>query len=225
MLRHFFVYLNQKSMTKSEELIRANLNVVDKIVIYKDTHIRVRRVIIYKYECPICHNLINFNENSINKGFPRACKRCRQTLEDHHWGFGTRLFGIWGNMRQRCNNIGYRDYGNYGGRGIYVCGEWDSFVSFRDWSMSNGYSDRLSLDRIDNNGPYSPSNCRWADRITQQGNKRNNLMCTYNGEKRSLMSLANELGLDKKRLRYLYRKHGDVDIVSIYMDKYSSKVV
>lgn len=211
-------------MRETEKLIRENLDVVDVEYIYRQQKNRVKRVVVYKYRCPICGNLINFFETNINKGFPKACRKCRRSLEDNHYGLGTRLFGIWGNMRQRCNNVGYRDYGNYGGRGIYVCEEWDSFVSFRDWSMLNGYSDILSLDRIDNNGPYSPSNCRWADRVTQQGNRRNNLMCTYNGERRSLMSLANELGLDKERLRYLYRKHGDVDLVSIYMDKYGSKV-
>lgn len=86
----------------------------------------------------------------------------------------TRIYHIWTGMKKRCNNRRAHDYINYGGRGIKVCPKWsNSFLSFYEWSMKHGYNDTLTIDRINVNGMYEPSNCRWVNRSVQNSNKRN----------------------------------------------------
>ena len=85
---------------------------------------------------------------------------------------GNKLYRVWVNMRQRCNNPNHQYYHDYGARGVTVCPEWASYENFKEWATSNGYREGLTLDREGNGLLYSPEFCRWTDRTAQQRNRR-----------------------------------------------------
>ena len=118
-----------------------------------------------------------------------------------HGGTHTRVYRIWEHVKTRCLNQNGEKYKWYGGRGITICDEWaNSFESFHDWAISNGYSDSLTLDRIDVNGNYAPSNCRWVTMKEQANNRRSNHYLTYNGETHTLKEWSEITGLNYKTL-------------------------
>ena len=116
---------------------------------------------------------------------------------------GTRIYREWCHMRERCFSKRHKSYKHYGGKGIKVCEEWDnSFIPFYEWAMANGYNDTLTLDRIDVNGNYEPSNCRWITNLEQQRNKKNNRFIEINGEKKAVSEWANIYNLDRHTIYY-----------------------
>ena len=108
-----------------------------------------------------------------------------------HGMYGTRIYGIWAHIKSRCYNPSVERYKYYGGRGISMCEEWrNSFEAFYEWAMANGYKEGLSIDRIDNNGNYEPSNCRWVTTVDQMNNTTRNQSITYNGETHTIAEWA-----------------------------------
>lgn len=112
----------------------------------------------------------------LRKGEPKSCGCLQREVTAKrnlsHGMAGTRLYRIWANMIARCCNERGTQYPDYGGRGISVCDQWKSFEPFAEWASANGYSHALSIDRVNNNGNYEPSNCRWATATEQSRNKR-----------------------------------------------------
>jgi hypothetical protein len=122
-----------------------------------------------------------------------------------------RLNYIYVNMKERCCNPNCKNYKNYGGKGITVCEEWlnkeivskghkmtKGWIAFRDWALSNGYRDDLTIDRIDATKGYSPDNCRWVSQKVQQNNRSNNRLVTYKGKTQTLSEWCDELHLNYK---------------------------
>jgi hypothetical protein len=105
------------------------------------------------------------------------------------------LHRAWRGMRQRCENPRNRSYAYYGGRGIRVCQAWRSFESFHQWATTHGWQQGLTLDRIDANGNYSPSNCRWASRAVQARNTRTNINVVIDGARVTLSEAARQFGV------------------------------
>lgn len=125
----------------------------------------------------------------------------------------TKLYRTWFDMRRRCNQPQNKYYKNYGGRGIKVCREWEeSYENFSKWAHSNGYSDDLTIDRIDRDLGYCPENCRWVDQITQANNRTNNHMITYNGETLSMKDTARKYGISYSALRSSIQKGKDEEV-------------
>lgn len=117
-----------------------------------------------------------------------GCFQKQSAREKHtkHNMKDTKLYHVWCSMRQRCLNPNNHAYNHYGGKGVTICKDWlDDFMNFYNWSMQNGYMEGLSIDRIDNDGNYEPSNCRWATREVQQNNTSKAHKITYNGVTKS----------------------------------------
>ena len=138
------------------------------------------------------------------KGKPKA-----YAVERDTYGEGkTRLHIIWDGMKKRCNCLTDKHYKWYGARGIKVCEEWsNSFQAFKSWALNYGYMDDLSIDRIDNDGNYEPSKCRWVTHQQQMCNTRRNRMITYNGETKCVSEWGKVLGMSPDTI-YERLKHG-----------------
>ena len=123
----------------------------------------------------------------------------------------TRLHNIWLTMRQRCEKPKCSTYHKYGAKGIKVCREWCSFENFRDWSLTNGYNDSLTIDRINPSGNYEPSNCRWVTQKVQQNNRSNNIKLTYKGVTHSITEWSSILHIPISILYGRYYNQWEVE--------------
>ncbi len=167
---------------------------------------------LFKCECGTIKRL---RYDSVKAGTIKSCGCKRKyfaQINKHykHAGHGTRLYNIYHKMKARCYNAKYAESQYYGERGIKICDEWlKSFETFRDWAMSHGYNDNLSIDRIDTNKGYSPDNCRWASAKQQSRNKRDNLLISYNGEIKCLAEWCEDLGLPYGTIEMRIRRGWD----------------
>lgn len=117
----------------------------------------------------------------------------------------TKLYRIWASMKDRCLRPKSTAFYKYGGRGITVCEEWLDFENFRAWAMANGYEEGLSIDRVNPNGNYEPSNCRWVTMQEQAHNKRTSVFITYNGETHTLKQWSEIVGVNYYTMQNRYK--------------------
>ena len=125
-----------------------------------------------------------------------------------HGGSKTRLYRIWKQMRIRCHCVTNPTYRFYGARGIKVCAEWEDFAVFREWALSHGYSDELSIDRVNPDGNYRPDNCRWIPRSENSRHSRHEKHYTYNGMTMNNREWAEHLGIRPSTLVQRIKRHG-----------------
>ena len=160
------------------------------------------------WECRCdCGNIAYVDTHSLISGHTKSCGCWKREKASErlftHGEMPIRLYRIWRGMKSRCNNPHTKDFHYYGARGIRVCDDWvKHYESFRDWAFTNGYSDTLTLDRVEVNKDYSPDNCRWVDRHTQMRNTRNNLNLTFNGETKTVTEWAEITGMERHTISY-----------------------
>lgn len=140
--------------------------------------------------------------DSLRKGRSKSCGcfAAEQTTKRNykHGDSKERLYKIWWGIKMRTTNPKRKSYPNYGGRGIKLCDEWlNDYLAFRNWALSNGYSENLSIDRIDVNGNYEPLNCRWATDSEQANNQTSNNLITHNGQTMNITQWSKKTGIPR----------------------------
>ena len=156
------------------------------------------RKIYWKCLCD-CGNISIVRGNALTTGNTQSCGcRVYESKNTKHGLKHTRLYRIWSGIKHRCYCKTSPYFYRYGGRGIVMCDEWRTdFMSFYNWALSNGYSEDLSIDRIDVNGNYCPDNCRWATAKEQSDNKRCNILVTLENETLDLQQWCDRIGIKR----------------------------
>lgn len=146
-------------------------------------------------ECSCGNSVEIFSENLLS-GNTKSCGCLSHERIASHGMSNSRIYQLWSQMKQRCNNENNLHYKNYGGRGIKLCDDWISFKSFYDWAILNGYGDRLTIERLDNDKGYSSDNCTFVTKSEQSKNRRVNYRVNINGSVMCLYDACKHLNID-----------------------------
>lgn len=205
-------------MGKIKDLTGMKFNKLTVIALDKNPSLNNRRGSFWKCMCE-CGNTIIVRSDTLQCGNTSSCG-CVKINQDvinltkhfRHMETRTRLYNEWLSLRARCNDL---NDSRYGGRGITVCDEWSLlYENFRDWALSNGYREDLTIDRINNNDGYKPDNCKWADNKTQCRNRRSNIYVIDDktGEKMIMLDYCNKYSLEYPAFvgRYHRRTKGNL---------------
>lgn len=171
-----------------------------------------------------CGNVKSIRSDALLSGATVSCgcakkeqDRKNLTANHKHKMSGTRIYNIWVGIKDRCYNPHNARYHRYGGRGIAVCEEWlHDFSAFYSWALENGYKENLTIDRIDNNGNYCPTNCRWANVKEQCNNRSTNVKITIGNSTRTLTEWCEIFDLDVKSVLAKYHRNEFVGIDDLF---------
>lgn len=175
----------------------------------------------WKCKCD-CGKIVDVSHDRLRNGYTKSCgcyklEKATEKIKEYndlhlphplltHGLSGTRIYDIYSHMIDRCYKTRVSNYKNYGGRGIKVCEEWKNSPSaFFEWAFDNGYKENLTIDRIDVNGNYEPSNCKWSTLEEQANNKRDNVRTEVNGEVLTLAEIAKKYGFKKGTIWWRYK--------------------
>jgi len=180
-----------------------------RLVVLYDTGERKGGQVVWRCRCD-CGNKVNVVGRSLTSGNTTSCgcynrERVVEVKTKHgmkRQGGTHPIYQTWHAMLQRCEYPNDKHYKDYGGRGIKVRDEWHDAQAFIDWALANGWQRGLTLDRIDNDGNYEPSNCRWVTRKEQAWNRRSNRLITFNGKTQPMSQWAEELNIPYHALNH-----------------------
>lgn len=163
-----------------------------------------------------CGNIVEVVGGDLKRGCTQSCgclarEAARKRLTKHGMA-GTRLYETWQGMKDRCYKEQDCAFKYYGKNGIKICDEWQEFEPFYKWAIANGYSDDLTIDRIDVNGNYEPSNCRWATRKEQANNKTTNRHISFEGETKTLKQWSETLGISHQTISSRLKRGWSIDL-------------
>lgn len=173
---------------------------------------------------------LGVRESTVSKCFKSGCKCKGYAIErlgiTSHGESRTKLYKIWISMHERCERKDHPNYKNYGGRGIYVCDDWKEYLKFKEWALSHGYENGLSLDRIDNDSPYCPENCRFVTIKQQANNRRTNKFFELNGVAHTLSEWSDITGVKYLTIYGRIKRGWDLeDAINKPVNKMINKVV
>lgn len=165
---------------------------------------RIKTYSYYVCQCPYCGNVIDirFDHYKTRKNDDCGCLKHNDAVNGKH----NKLYDVHQAMKQRCLNKNQKYYYRYGGRGITICDEWLDYKTFKQWAIDNGYKDGLDLDRINNNGNYEPSNCRWVKHEDNCNNRCNTIVINYKGKEYTITSLAKKFDLPRCLVEKRYHR-------------------
>lgn len=171
-----------------------------------------------------CGKLKSVRSDSLLCGAIRSCG-CIKKEQDSinlqanhsHKMSHTRIYEIWQGMKSRCSNPNDKRYNRYGGRGITICDEWkNDFSAFYDWAIKNGYKETLTIDRIDNDGNYTPENCRWATIKAQCRNRSSNIRIKIGDSTKTMIEWCELFNLDYRTINARYKRHPSIEIKDLF---------
>lgn len=193
-----------------------------RLIAIKPEKYKIGRKTIWLCICD-CGNETRASIDKLNSGEKKSCgclkkskavenlKKIKKVHSTHNQS-KTRLYNIYTHMKGRCNNQNNKKYSCYGARGIKVCKEWlESYEKFAAWAKLNGYSDGLTIERIDVNGDYSPQNCKWISMKDQCHNKQNTIRIDDNGELLSVKDFSNKYSIPEKTVFWRISHNWNID--------------
>lgn len=212
-----------KPKTCNDSLHRIDMSLVGqrfgRLVVKEFDHLEKNRGSYWKCQCDCGNKKIILRTDLLNHHTISCGCYAKENMQKRSYKHGlsnARIHRIWNGMKQRCSNPNCHNYKNYGGRGIQVCKEWQTFITFYDWAINNGYNDQLSIERIDVNGNYEPDNCTWIPVSQQLSNKRNNVFFTYNGETYTIEQWSKKLNICRQVLSRHIKKNNYQDFIKYF---------
>lgn len=152
---------------------------------------------IWEFKCD-CGGTTEARVADVKRGHTTSCgcnqKQATKEAKLEHGMEGERLYRVWANMKTRCTNPNNRAYKWYGGRGINVYDDWLEFIPFMEWALNNGYKEHLTIERIDNNEGYNPTNCEWIPLEKQALNRTNTKVIDINGKSYTVKEVSEITG-------------------------------
>ena len=165
--------------------------VFGKWVVLEFSHYASNMATYWKCKCS-CGSVYSIRGTSLRQGKSSSCKSCSKIT---HGLTGTPFFDLWVHINDRCTNSKNDRYKDYGGRGIFVCDSWKDPLVFIEWCGTQNYCQGMKIERMDNNGPYSPENCKFATDKEQSMNKRDTVFVTVFGETLTLIEAVDKFSL------------------------------